>query len=286
MDPDVNPVKGEFETGYLRVSLRQRLLNCENSDLAPVFKRWLPSNQPVLEAGAGVGIWVAWFVKNNWKTVGLEWSETLCAKAGKKIPGAFFTAADMRFMPFTDGAFGSVVALGSIEHLSEGPLRMLSEFRRVLGKDGIAVITVPCNGPLRRVVRSVKSPLRMIKYSPLFRKITGKPFLEGKNLRAALRETVQDWAAEFHYDRSGWHFYEYQFTASQMRAFFQEAGLTVIEESVIMADSGIYNTLRGLAGRYDPVSGRVFLSATGKIIKRFFGTNATGHMLCYVVGKG
>ena len=285
MESAASMVKDEFETAYLRVSLQERLINCENRDVAPLFKRWIPTHQPVLEAGAGAGIWVAWFVLKGWKAVGLEWSRALCVQAKEKIPEAFFVTGDMRYMPFADGAFGSIVALGSIEHLPEGPSAMLAEFKRVLKKDGIAVITVPYHGPLRRFVRLVKLPLNKLRYSPVYRKIISSAPLSGTTLKAVARKTVRGWAVEFHHDEDGWHFYQYQFTARQMRKLLLRAGLFILDESVIMTDSGIYNTLGRFGGTYDPVSGIVTLSKIGKIIKKVLGTRLTGHMLCYVVCK-
>jgi len=50
--------------------------------------------------------------------------------------------ADMRQLPFADGAFGSVVSIQSIEHVPD-PERVLAEVGRVLAGDGRAVFVTP-----------------------------------------------------------------------------------------------------------------------------------------------
>jgi len=285
MEPIAHMLKNEFETGFLSISVKKRVLNCDTSDLAPVFNQWLPNNQPILEAGAGPGIWCEWFVRNGWETIGLEWSSKLCTMAKAEVPAAYFISGDMRSMPFEEGFFGAIVALGSIEHVPEGPATMLMEFKRVLRHQGISVITVPYYGPLRKALESISTPVRKIKNNMAIRKFFGKPALKGKTLKQASQEVSRHWQADFHYGEDGWHFYQYQFTAKQMRSLLNHAGLTIIDELKIMADSGIFNSLGRIAAHYDPDSGRVTLSGIGRAVKKILGHNAVGHMLCYVVQK-
>jgi len=50
--------------------------------------------------------------------------------------------ADMRDLPFEDGSFGSVLSVQSLEHVPD-PQRVLSQARRVLEPDGVAVFVTP-----------------------------------------------------------------------------------------------------------------------------------------------
>ena len=50
--------------------------------------------------------------------------------------------ADMRDLPFEDASFGSVLSVQSLEHVPD-PQRVLSQARRVLEPDGVAVFVTP-----------------------------------------------------------------------------------------------------------------------------------------------
>src|ERR1051325_1504632 len=100
MDHYENTPRYVFERSFLERSLDLQISHCDHFDLLPWFRRWLPSNQPILEAGCGSGRWVIWFSKQGWKAVGLDWSEELIARARSYSPTVRFEVADMRNMPF------------------------------------------------------------------------------------------------------------------------------------------------------------------------------------------
>ncbi len=280
-----NRVRDSFEMGFLGIPLDVQVSQCDRSELSPLFERWLPENQPVLEAGSGSGRWVAWFLRKGWSTVGLDWSEALCARAQTEIPGSSFESGDMRKMPFDDCEFGAIVALGSIEHVPEGPANVLKEFARVLRMDGIAIITVPFEGPVRRFVSLLKTHVRNAKASRILRWLFGKTGTGGRSLKATKREVSPHWRANFHRDSNGWHFYQYLFTRGEMQILLESAGFKVLEESVIMTESGVFNTFGRLAGSFDPFDGIVRLSFLGKLLHHLIPADAVGHMLCYVVRR-
>ncbi len=70
-------------------------------------------------------------------TVGVDVSARALAGQDRET-----VVADMRSLPFTDGAFDSVVSIHSIEHVPD-PARMLAEVRRVLKPGGRAIFATP-----------------------------------------------------------------------------------------------------------------------------------------------
>jgi SAM-dependent methyltransferase len=266
-DTEAEKIGGLFETGFFDRPLEVQVRNCDHYELVPLFREWLPHHQPILEAGSGSGRWVAWFVRQGWEATGLDWSESLCARARKEVPGGKFVAGDMREMPFEDGVFGSIVSLGAIEHASEGPSRSLCEYRRVMREDGMAVITVPFLGPVRRIRRAV-----------------GRLLNRSRAVAQAQDDRVRDeWAPDFLISEDGIAFFQYNFTRQQMRRFLNEAGFTVIREFVDFADEGILHNFGKLAGRYDRENSRVRFSLPGRLLRAVIPSRWVGHMLCYVV---
>lgn len=77
------------------------------------------------------------------------------------VPGLIGVQADVRELPFEDGAFDLVLCVSTLEHVgadnsgyglgreedASSQLRALRELRRVLARDGRLLITVPCGEP-------------------------------------------------------------------------------------------------------------------------------------------
>jgi len=274
-----------FERNFLQRSLETQIRNCDQHKLCSRFRRWLPKRQPILEAGCGSGRWVAWFQKNGWKSTGLDWSETLCERARKLIPDARFVAGDMKCMPFEEAEFGSVVSLGAVEHTSEGPGKSLAEIARVLRPDGIAIISVPFAGSIRRMTQQVHQTFLKMKAHPLLRKIFNKPPITGQTRSQARRGVVSTWMADFSFRKDGWFFYEYRFNKSQMRQFVQSEGFEILEEFVSSHDEGVLHNFGGLAGKYDHETATVKFSLLGRWLRNILPIDMVGHMLVYVLHK-
>lgn len=278
-------VSEKFEKSFLPIPLEKQITACDTSELAPLFKRYLPRNQPILEAGCGAGQWVAWFLNHGWQAAGLDWSEALCARATAGIPNGRFESGDMRSMPFLDGEFGSIVALGSIEHVPEGPDSALTEFHRVLRSDGIAIITVPFNGPIRKILRCLRAPMRRARALPWLRRVFRKPGWNGRSLKEARKETISEWASEFICNDRGWAFYQYLFTKAQMESVLSRNALQIIEEFVVFSDEGIVFNFGRVVGSFDLSKWTVAFSPIGKVLRWVLPPHLVGHMLCYVVQR-
>jgi len=69
----------------------------------------------------------------------------------------------MTATPFDDSSYGSILALGSVEHDPAGPQKALNEFYRLLRPGGIALITVPYGGSIRRMVRQIKRWMALVR---------------------------------------------------------------------------------------------------------------------------
>ncbi len=273
-----------FGNEFMSRSLEQQIAHCDHYELSGYFKKWLPEYQPVLEAGCGSGRWVAWFVKNGWRAAGLDWSEACCSRARQEIAGARFEVGDMRDMPFEDGEFGAIVSLGAVEHTQEGPMQSLQEYFRVLRPGGIAVITVPCLGPVRGLRRLLTAPKLALSRNALLRRLMGKR-VGHLTLDAARSQTLRGYAADFINTESGWEFYQYNFTKRQMRAFLSDAGFEICDEFVDFGDEGILHNFGPISGKFDYDRGMVSFSIIGKALRRALPLDLMGHMLCYLVRK-
>jgi ubiquinone/menaquinone biosynthesis C-methylase UbiE len=196
-------VSKSFESGFLSQPLAKQIAHCDNYELAPLFLRLFHEKQPVLEAGCGSGRWCGWFDKHCIKCDGLDWSKEMCDRASREIPQLKFIACDIKDAPFPDCSYAGIVALGSIEHTTEGPQRILKEFYRLLRQDGVAVITIPYGGRLRILLWYM--PFLFLKSWDFARNLFGKS-VGGMTLRQARQVTNQKWHPRFLRGPEGWFF--------------------------------------------------------------------------------
>lgn len=279
------PVVGlGFEQSFMDANLEKKISHCDKYEMVNFFRKWLPEHQPILEAGCGSGRWVGWFIKEGWQATGIDWSEACCARARELIPQARFLAGDLRDMPFADGEFGAIVSLGAVEHSAEGPFRSIKEFYRVLRPGGIAIITVPYFGLVRRMRYIICKPVMLLSHISYVRDLFGKK--NGpKSIREAKKETDSRFVADFMMCETGWEFYQYQLTKPQMRRYISATGFEITQEFVEFADEGILHNFGRVAGAYNSDLGKVDLSCVGKCLRRLMPVSVCGHMLCYLVRK-
>lgn len=276
-----------FEQSFLSSPLSKHIRACDTYELAPLFLDLFSDAQPVLEAGCGSGRWCAWLQEQGISTDGVDWSHGLCTRAEREIPGSRFYACDMADTGLPSGAYGAVMALGSIEHTVEGPQKALAEFHRLLRPNGVAVITVPYGAPLRRWCRALSAPIRAAKGMRSIRQLAGKAPLspDARSLRVARQGTVAEWHPQFALNRQGWSFYEYEFSPRQLDSFVTQAGFTVKRRFAAFVDEGLFHTFGKLAGTWNDDEFRVELTPFGRLLQATLPASVTGHMLCYVLEK-
>lgn len=279
LDQEAQRISDDFEASFLSVPLAQQIANCDHYELAPLFRRVIPDHQPMLEAGCGSGRWVAWAVQQGWASIGIDWSEALCAQARKTIPGGVFHAADMRAMPVEANSIGCILSLGAVEHASEGPAASLREYLRVLRPDGLALITVPYLSPMRRIVRGLKAPLRRVLEA-----VRGDG-ASSASRRAVNATTNPAWAVDYLRDGTRWSFFQYLFTPAQIIAEIRAAGFVVDDAYADFHDEGVLHTFGAIAGGYDHVAGRVRLNPLGRLLRALLPPSLTGHMFLVIARK-
>ena len=91
----------------------------------------------ILDAGCGTGEATRWFAARGAKPYGLDISPEMCWIAAERSENIPYLNHDLSEpLPFEDGRFGAVVALGCLEYL-ENIEFTLDEFVRVLKCDGL-----------------------------------------------------------------------------------------------------------------------------------------------------
>jgi ubiquinone/menaquinone biosynthesis C-methylase UbiE len=101
----------------------------------------------VLDIGCSTGEYLEQFSRES---VGLDFSEPnlkLCRKKGLVVRKADFNEP----LPFPDHSFDAVFCSHVLEHV-DSPLDLLREMNRVLRPDGIAVIALPIEHSLARIL--------------------------------------------------------------------------------------------------------------------------------------
>lgn len=119
--------------------------------LERVFTRWLPKDQPILEAGCGIGQFVLALRKRGYQCEGVEWAPETVKAVRDLYPDLPVRTGDVLHLEVPDEFYGAYISLGVIEHRQDGPEPFLMEARRVLRKDGVLLVSVPYFHILRRV---------------------------------------------------------------------------------------------------------------------------------------
>jgi len=142
-------------------SFDEHLELCKYETTVPAFERWLPRDGRILEAGCGLGRWIAYFAHNGYRLTGLDVTADGMRQLRSKDVNAELVQGDVRGLPFRENSFDAVLSLGVLEHIEEGPEHALEEVVRVLKPGGTLFFQVPYNSPLRRVFVNRLHSLRM-----------------------------------------------------------------------------------------------------------------------------
>jgi len=108
------------------------------------FSSLLKNKDLILDAGCGGGRDCNIFFNQDFKVIGVDISDNLIKYCQKNYPQIKFFKADFRKLPFNNNYFDGVWAHASLVHFEsiKDVKKSLSEFYRVLKKDGILYICV------------------------------------------------------------------------------------------------------------------------------------------------
>lgn len=210
-----------------------------------LFTKYLPADEPILEAGCGLAQWVLALRKRGYDIEGVDWSEETIEKVHRIFPDLLIRSGDVCALDVEHGYYGAYISLGVIEHRAAGPEPFLTEAFRVLKPGGVAILSVPWFNPLRRL----KAWLGCF---------------DGTSVKAS-------------------EFYQYAFTAREMEDKLVIAGFKVVEQSSGNLEMGFEDELPFLKSLYEKgVLGRILkrLVRKGNLVARLFG-----HSRVYVCRK-
>lgn len=170
-------------------SLFEYELSQEQLFLQNVISKWIKRG-PVLDAGCGPAHHVRMLTGLGHKVIGVDSDSNIVNRMRTLDSRVDIRHGDIRALDFPSSYLGGYISLGVFEHFSEGPMAAMTEARRVLANNGIALISVPHLNPVR------ESFLRQIHYAPD--------------------------------DSSGLSFHQYYFSSEEFSCLLSEAGLKVI----------------------------------------------------------
>lgn len=140
-----------LEEGYAKGrSIGTNADEYKRQDFWPLLESHLKKDGHYLDAGCGVGGWVLFLHEEGYNVEGVdeaarvlramtEYSRDLKVKQGK-----------LTALPYADGSFNGVLAVGSLDHEEDDLDAAVKEMRRVLQPNGLLFLEVPLLNGLRR----------------------------------------------------------------------------------------------------------------------------------------
>jgi len=199
----------DWDTYWSQTSIEKELDIVTSDGLQPIFKKYLKKNGINVEAGCGLGKWVIDLKRKGYRIIGLDTYVKGLHTLRDFDSNLELVGADVAQMGFKDNAIDAYISLGVVEHFEEGPQQPLKEAFRSLKPNGIALIEVPYDSPLRQIDRllfklkvSLKLPIKILIEALGIRK--KRPDIKKK-------------------------FYEYRYTTDELKDFVKEAGFELVE---------------------------------------------------------
>jgi SAM-dependent methyltransferase len=142
-----------WEGHWSEESLEHLLGVAEQSPLTRHIESWIRPSDRVLEAGCGLGQYVAYLNGRGINITGVDWASSAIERHREAFPASDVRVADLADLPFSDASFDLYLSLGVIEHFEQGPWALLAEAARVLRPGGRAIFSTPYVNLSRRLTR-------------------------------------------------------------------------------------------------------------------------------------
>jgi SAM-dependent methyltransferase len=192
--------KQQWERMWTGRTLEQEVKHCEYRELRNHLLDVLGQMEDpfVVEAGCGVGAWVAFLSKNGVRrVVGVDNYAPALEELKRHVPAGLVMESDVRDLPLANDSVDACISLGVVEHFPDGPTSLILEMFRVLRPGGYLFLTVP--------------------YYNLFRRLFIHP------LRAAFL------SAKSRIRKCKLYFVEYRFTRNEVAEIVRECGFEVVK---------------------------------------------------------
>ncbi len=203
-----------WEENWETVSFEQAVRFSAIDPLRPLFEKYLHSDSLMLEGGCGMGNYLSYYAGRGYNVVGLDFAIKALRILHGRQPKLKLTCGDVSRLPFADETFDLYYSGGVVEHFERGAAGSLSEARRVLKKDGVLLISVPYQSPLRKVL----SPLKKREW-----------------------QQVEKAAAENNNAFGDRKFFQYAYTRREFIAMLSNEGLTVTQTQGYAVLWGLYD---------------------------------------------
>ncbi|MCK6445189.1 MAG: class I SAM-dependent methyltransferase [Planctomycetes bacterium] len=103
-----------------------------------------PNSKRVLDLGCGTGFFLAELDEKRPGAIGLDISHAMLRVSEQYVPSARLVTADAERLPFRERSFDAIFCKGSLHHTRDH-IGFLSNCRRALAKDGVLIMSEPCN---------------------------------------------------------------------------------------------------------------------------------------------
>lgn len=128
--------------------------SCDPDPATPYILRYMPRQGRVIEAGCGLGRFVAYLCEMGYEVEGIEINPETVHVVNRRQPSLQIREGDVASMPYPDNSVAGVISLGVVEHFIDGPELPLREIQRILRPGAYAVLTVPSLNHIRRLKRA------------------------------------------------------------------------------------------------------------------------------------
>ncbi|HET7319412.1 MAG TPA: methyltransferase domain-containing protein [Nitrospirota bacterium] len=153
-------------------TIAEEVAACSRRNIRVTFLKYLPKDEPILEAGCGLGAWVIYLSEKGYDIAGIDNNEAVIEQLKAWNPSLKVMYGDIRKLPYDDNSLGAYISLGVVEHFEEGCGEAMKEAYRVLRPGGLVFLTVPMNNIFRKAfahhIRSLYLFWSRLRNNPAF----------------------------------------------------------------------------------------------------------------------
>lgn len=192
-----------WEENWEGSTFTESLRFCSVDPLRAIFEKYSKPGNLMLEGGCGLGQYLVFYKARGLNVIGLDFAQRALKNLKIRQPNLDLCGGDVSTLPFPDRSFDLYYSGGVVEHFETGPDKSLSEARRVIKDEGVLLISVPYQSPLRTILFHFKK----------------------RCWRLVETEQSDDSAS-----MAGQRFFQYAYRRNEFRERLANAGLRVIEE--------------------------------------------------------